>query len=253
MSGRSGAWIIRAGLAVSLLPALCAACDLNPPEPSSGPQVQVSPHLLGISPSPSEAPPGIWVVSPLGLNVHQQPGTTAPVVGTASQGAALVVTHTRKVGDQTWLQVAAPDQSIAGWVLDEADLVIHREVNLHIDSDQSWSMLFPVAWTVAEPSAPAGTTTFSGDGNTLTVDVEAAAPHFTAPGTDLQDQQIEVYGVTTVLSTYRLQDGSYQLVSRIKWSRTQPVRYFTIAYHEPAATQPDASLCLQLIASIKIT
>lgn len=255
MSCRSGARIIKAAIGLAILLAVGTGCDLNPPEPSGGggPQVLASPVVLGASPSPTARPPGVWVVAVLGLNVHQEPALTAAVIGTAAQGSELDLKQTRTVGNQTWLDIAAADGSISGWVLDQPDLVIHQPVNLHIDSDQSWSMLFPSAWAVQQPGAPTGTTTLSGGGISMTVDVEAAAPKFTPPGSDQQDQQVEVYGKTTVLSTYRLQDGSYELVARAKWDATPPVRFFTITYHEPAAAQPDSSLCQQLIASIKIT
>ena len=214
--------------------------------------MMASPVILGASPSPA-AGPSVWVLTPLGLNVHSQPGATAPVAGAAPQGTGLLVAHTRKVGADTWLQVTSQDSSVSGWVLDRPDLLIHQEVEFHIDSDQSWSMLLPPAWNVQQAGSPTGVTTLTGGGLTMTFDVEADAPAFKPPGSDLQDQQIEVYGKTTVLSTYRLPDGSYEFVARAKWDTTQPVRYFTISYHEPAGAPADASLCLQLIDSIKIT
>ena len=239
---RSATWILL--VAVGL-----AACDLNPPEPQSQPP----PHLI-TSPGPSVSPSptllAVWILWPLGVNVHQSPATTAPVAGTADQTTELNVAASRTVGAQTWLQVEAADQSgLKGWVLDDPGLVIHQAVSLQIDSEQSWSMVFPSGWTVNPASDPTGTTTLTGGGITMTVDVETPTPKFTAPGAFLHDQQIEVYGKTTVLSTYRLADGSYQLVTRLKWDAT---RYFTVTYKEPAAPQPDSSLCLQLITGIKV-
>lgn len=202
-----------------------------------------------ISPSPTVV--AVWVLWPLGVNVHTSPATTATVAATSLQGDQLDVQSKKTVAGKTWLQVSAHDQSgIAGWVLDDPGLVIHQSVSFHIDSDQSWSMVFPSAWNVQEPDALTGSTTLSGDNITMTVDVETPTPKFTAPGPDINDQEIEVYGKTTVLSIYRLPDGSYDLITRLKWDAQ---RYFTITYHEPAATNPDTSLALQLITGIKIT
>lgn len=231
---------------------MVSACDLNPPEPQYS---QPPPRVIGspgaLLPTPTSQPPAVWALWPLGVNVHAQPSTTAPVVTTALQGDELDVTGRRTVDGKTWLNVSEHSQNgVAGWVLDDPGLVIHQSVAFHVDTDQSWSMVFPSAWNVDEPNAPTGTTTLSGDGITLTIDVETPTPKFTAPGSDVNDQQIEVYGKTTILSTYRLPDGSYDLVARVKWDAQ---RYFTITYHEPAATNPDASLCLQLITGIKIT
>ncbi len=240
---RSATWILLAA-------ALLTACDLNPAEPLPS---QPPPHLVtsgspGASPSPALL--AIWILWPLGVNVHQSPSTTAPVAGTADQSTQLNVNGSRAVGAQTWLKVSASDQSgLQGWVLDDPGLVIHRSVSLQIDSEQSWSMVFPSGWNVTPAGDPTGVTTLSGDGVTMTVDVETPTPKFTAPGAFLRDQQIEVYGKTTVLSTYRLADASYEFVARVKWDAQ---RYFTITYKEPAAEQPDPSLCLQLITGIKI-
>jgi hypothetical protein len=240
--------IIRAGLLAATL--LAAACDLNPAEPvPSQPPPQVI--ITGGAPaSPTPAVLAIWILWPLGVNVHQSPGTTAPVAGTAEQSAELNVEGSRRLGAQRWLQVSASDQSgLKGWVLDDPGLVIHQAVSLEINSEQAWSMVFPSAWTVTPASNPTGATTLSGDGATMTVDVEAPTPKTSPPGALLQDQQIEVYGKTTVLATYRLADGGYEFVTGVKWDAQ---RYFTISYREPAAAQPDPALCLQLITGIKI-
>lgn len=243
---RSAHWILLA--AVLLL----AGCDLNPPEPLPG---QPPPHLItrpgptGASPSPSLL--AVWVLWPLGIRVHQAPGTNAPVAGSAEQTTELDVDSSRVVAGKTWLQVSASDQSgLKGWVLDDPGLVIHQAVTISIDSEQSWSMVYPSSWTVDPASDVTGLTTLTGSDITMTVDVETPTPKPTPPGSFLSSTQIEVYGRTTVLSTYRLADGSYEFVTGVKWDAQ---RYFTITYKEPAAAQPDSSLCLQLITGIKIT
>ena len=239
---RSAPWIL-------LVVVGLAACDLNPPEP----QAQPPPHLItspGSTVSPTPALSAVWILWPLGVNVHGSPATTAPVAATADQTQQLDVDKVQTVGGKPWLQVHSPDdQALKGWVLDDPGLVIHQAVSLQINSDQSWSMVAPPAWTVTLASGPTGASTISGAGITMTVDVEAPTPKFTAPGTFLHDQQIEVYGKTTLLSTYRLADGSYELDARVKWDAQ---RFFTISYKEPSAAQPDASLCLQLITGIKV-
>lgn len=238
---RSAPWIL---LAVALL----AGCDLNPPEPQSQPP----PHLItspgpAISPSPTVT--AIWILWPLGVNVHQSPATTAAVAGTAEQSQELDVDSSRTVDGRTWLQVHSSDQALKGWVLDDPGLVIHRSVDLQIDTDQSWSMVFPTGWNVTPSSGPTGATTITGEGQTMSVDVETPTPKFTPPGAFLKDQQIEIYGKTTVLGTYRLADGSYEFVARVKWDAQ---RFITVSFKQPAAANPDPSLCLQLITGIKV-
>src|SRR5207302_8806782 len=112
------------------------------------------------------------------------------------------------------------------------------------------SMVFPSAWTATPASDPTGATTITGDQQTMTVDVELPTPKFTPSGTFLKGQQIEVYGKTTVLSTYRTNAGRYQFIARLKWDAQ---RYFTITYDAPPSANPDPSLCLQLITGMKIT
>ena len=245
--------IIKAALRASgalwcllVLPPL-AACDLNPPEPADQSRVVV--QSPAPSPSPSPTPVYVWTLWPLGVNVHQSPAATSPLVGGLQQATQLIVQATQTVAGKTWLKVSETDPAgLKGWVLDDPDLVIHRAVNLHIDSDQSWSMLFPAEWNVQAPGAPTGQTTLTGGGITMVVDVERAPPRFTPPGADLQDQEVELYGKTTVLSTYRTAAG-YELLMRVRWDA---LRFFTITYTEPAAPQPDTSLFLQLMTSIKI-
>jgi hypothetical protein len=238
---RSATWILL--VAVGL-----AACDLNPPEPQSQPP----PHFIA-SPEPSVTPSptllAVWVLWPLGVNVHQAPATTAAVAGAADQSQELDVDSSRAVDGKTWLQVHSSDGALKGWVLDDPGLLIHRHIDLQIDTDQSWSMAFPTGWNVDPSSGPTGATTLTGDGQTMTIDVEVPTPKFTAPGAFVKDQEVELYGKTTVLSTYRLADGSYEFVLRRAWDAQ---RYFTLTYKEPAAANPDPSLCLQLITGIKV-
>lgn len=240
---RSAPWIL---LAVAVL----AGCDLNPPEPQSQPP----PHLV-ISPgptiSPSPAVTSIWILWPLGVNVHQSPATTAPVAGAAEQTTQLDVDGTRVVAGKTWLQVHATDDSgLKGWVLDDPGLVIHRSIDLQISSEQSWSMAFPTGWNVSPAGDVTGPTTLTGDGITMTVDVESPDYTFKAPAnwSFLKSQEIEVYGKTTVLATYRTPTG-YDFVTNALFSSN---RHFTIRFDEPAGAAPDPSLCLQLITGIKV-
>jgi hypothetical protein len=202
-------------------------------------------------PTPSPALLQVWALWPLGVNIHSTPDESAATVTTAvPQGTQLEVDRSQTLAGKTWLKVHTQDQPpIEGWVLDDPDLLIHRSVSLHIDSDQSWSMLYPATWNVTAPGAAAGVTTLTGDGITMTVAVQAATPKFTPPGPDQQDSEVELYGKTTVMSVYRASAGGYAIVVRVRWDSG---RYFTLTYDEPAAAAPDTALFLQLLAGIKV-
>jgi len=241
---RSALWILLAAAALT-------ACDLNPPEPLPS---QAPPHMI-TSPGPTATPSptlqAVWILWPLGVNVHQSPATDAPVAAAAEQTQELDVDGSRVVDGKTWLQVhSASDETLKGWVLDDPGLVIHRSIDLQINSDQSWSMAFPTGWNVMPASGPSGPTTATGDGQTLTVDVESPNFTFKAPAgwTFVKDQEIELYGKTTPLATYKTPTG-YEFVTNALFSGN---RHFTVHFDVPAAAGPDPSLALQLITGIKV-
>ena len=87
-----------------------AGCSFG--QQSSPPAVSTS------SPSPSASPSGpfslaLWVLSPIGLKLRDQPSTSGKELATIPQGAKLTATA-QKTGDPPWYQVTYNASS--GWV-----------------------------------------------------------------------------------------------------------------------------------------
>src|SRR5262245_4900824 len=126
------------------LAAALAACVVNPP-PSGGtasaPRIQVTEQSRsGLSSS------SVWVISAVGFDVRAAPPPQADIVTTVTQSARLDISEKRTVGSDTWLHVKTESGQFQGWVLDRADLVIHRAMSLHVEGTSGYSILFPNEW-----------------------------------------------------------------------------------------------------------
>ena len=226
---RSGPWILLVALGV------LAACDLNPPEPraSQGPPVLITHTPAQTTPSPSVTK--VWALWPLGVKVHVSPSLTAAPAGVAQQSDELDVQGQKTVDGRTWFQVTSQDANVSGWVLDDPDLLVHVAVDIHIDSQMSWSTLFPSGWNEQDYS---GETKFAGPGETYDVGVSRGTPaSLTGKVEDFQ-----LYGRPARLWT--LTGGPYRYVVRARWDAA---RYFSIGF-----AGGDEALFKQLVTSIKI-
>ena len=226
--GRSGVSILLVALG------LLAACDLNPPEPRAS---QGPPELITHTPQPSPSPTvtKVWALWPLGVKIHVSPSLTAAQAGVAQQSDELDVQDHKTVDGKTWFKVTSQDANVNGWVLDDPDLLIHQAVDIHIDSQLTWSTLFPSGWNEQDYS---GETKFTGDGGTYDIAVSRATPSSLTGNAE----DFELYGKPARLWT--LSGGPYRYVVRARWDAA---RYFSIGF---AGT--DESLFKQLVTSIKI-
>src|SRR5215472_8230846 len=123
---------------------LGAACVINP---SSNPGA-ASAGRIAVTPLPQNviSNSSVWVVSPVGLNIHSSADVNAARIITVAQGVRLDVSEKRQVASDTWLHVKSEGGNAQGWVLDRPDLVIHRQVSQHVEQS-GWSILFPSEWS----------------------------------------------------------------------------------------------------------
>ena len=239
-------------MAAALL--LAAACGGSTPTKSSPrPSASGSPAARG-SPSPT-FPRAVWVLTPLGLNIRADSSTSSAKVATVAQGAMLTVKDSRAVASETWLSVHSADASVDGWVLDRADLVIHLEVSLHIDTALGYSLLFPKSWDLKQgnPTIITGPPT-DPDGGQLIVQQAKEVGQLqsvpTMPGRELrQEGPLEVYGVTAFATVYRLDAGSFEFATVVKSPGNGP-RAYLFLYKQSARSEPDTNLYKQLLASV---
>lgn len=239
-----------AGLLLSL-----AACGggsgSRPPASSSR---QPSPALSAAATASSSAPKAVWVLTPLGLNVHSDASTSAPVVTVAAESAELDVSETRTAGDQTWLHVKTSGGS-EGWILNDPTLVTATPVYAHIDTTLGYRILFPQTWTVTagNPTAIASPPA-DPEGATLTIQ-EAPDPSKlsqtpTSAGKELRTESpIEVYGKTTFMTVYQLDKGGFEFAVKVQWAAD---RSYLFDYRQTARAQPDTALFKQLLISVAI-
>lgn len=251
--------IIRAviGALTVLAVATAAACSdssLSPSGPGAAASSARHPTLL---PTPNQSN-AVWVLAPLGLNVHSQPDLGAAKVTTIAPGTELFVVGSRKQGSQTWLHVKTQSGATDGWVVDQPDLVIHREVQLQNDSQDGYSILYPAGWTL-QSGNPATITAPAGDpaGGKLVIQVAndvSQLPSVPLGGgkespTNESTQPIEVYGVTAFISVYQATDGSWEFVVEKKIGS----RVYLFDFQQPNRTQPDQTLYQQMLASVAVT
>jgi hypothetical protein len=244
--------IIRSTVGALALAAALAACVINPPSSgstASAPRIQVTEQVRsGLSTS------SVWVLSPVGLNVHAAPDPQAGVVTTVTQSARLDISEKRTVGSDTWLHVKTQSGQFEGWVLDRPDLVIHRAMSLHVEESSGYSILFPAEWsptsgnpaTFTGPSDPA-------TGGSLLVQTAGDPAQLTATPTSgghelRQESPIEVYGRTTYLTIYKLDAGGYEYAVKVQFPKTKVA--YLLDFKQPGGSDPSTSLFKQLLASV---
>ena len=250
--------IIRA--AIGALTALTVAAGAGCADTSlSGPNSPASPARLHptLIPTPNQSN-AVWVVAPLGLNVHNQPDLNSDKVATISPGNELLVTGSRKQGSQSWLHVKTQSGSTQGWIVDQPDLVSHREVKQQSDAQDGYSILYPAGWTLQDGN-PATFTAPPGDPHAGKLVVQVADDVSKLPPVPLNGgkessqnestQPIEVYGVTAFISVYQGTDGSWEFLVEKKIGS----KVYLFDFQQPGRAQPDQTQFQQLLASVIVT
>jgi predicted Zn-dependent protease len=203
------------------------------------------------------APTSVWVLTPVGLNMHQQPSTSATVLLTLGQAAQLTVLGSQREGGQTWLHVRTGNGNDEGWVVDSDQYLIDESVETLSDATDNYSMLYPSGWQVksgnpATLTAPAGST----DAKTMVVAVAATQSALPAvpmsPGTeqhqDEPTQPVLIAGVTAFVVVYHDDDGDWEIAV----AGTVQGKAYLFDLTQPDQTQPDLSLFDELVSSVSV-
>jgi len=142
------------------------------------------------------------ILSPVGLNVRAQASKSAPVLGTAAQGATLTVLGHVDAGDG-WYQVKGA--TVTGFMSDKATLSAPGQFTAYSSTPLQFAALYPQKWTVAE--APPNSVVFHPPaGSDSIVVTTAATTSLLGRGRSgyrqAHDEQIVVCGVTGDLLTF---------------------------------------------------
>jgi Bacterial SH3 domain len=248
--------IIRAAaVALAGLAAACNPLASSPPYQSSLPASAVR-HP---TPLPSAyTSSAVWVLSPVGINVRSKPDQASDKVATLAQGSKLLVKGSQKTGSQTWVHVRSESGQTDGWVLDDPDLVIHREVKQYSDVQATFATLYPTGWTV-EPGNPTTFTAPNGDPEAGIFKIQSSDDPAHLPTLPLSpgketpsaepSQPIEVSGVTAFITVYHSDDGGWEYVVEKKIG----THVFLFDLQQAKRPQPDATLFRQLLDSITVS
>lgn len=112
------------------------------------------------------------VLSPIGLNIRSAPAKTAPVVGTAAQGAVLtVISHTDQGGG--WYQVKGT--TVTGYISDNPALSADGKFTPYDSATHNFTALYPESWAATE--APPASVIFhpQSGGDSIVVTTAATA------------------------------------------------------------------------------
>lgn len=244
--------IIRLALCGALGLLLLAACIINP---SSNPGTASSGRIVVTEPPPKTvvSTTAVWVVTPVGLNIHASADVNSSRVATVAQGVRLDPSEKTTVGSDTWLHVKAEGGNAEGWVLDQPDLVIHRSVSQHVE-EAGWSILFPSEWSPVSGN-PATFTGSSGPaGGSMLIQTSEDPTKLMAtpisPGKEVrQESPIEVYGRTTYLTVYKTDAGGFEFDVKVQFPKTKVAYLFN--FKQPTSTgNGDTTLFKQLLDSV---
>lgn len=227
---------------------LVAACG-----PATGSSRMASGERVRATPTP-KAPNSVWVLSPVGLNVHTAPSEGAPRVEVAAQDAQLTVSGRDQVGSQVWLRITDQDSNAQGWILDESDLVSSRSLSLHVQAPAGWSILFPSNWSLAAGN-PCTFTAPPHDPDGISMLVQTATDPTQLlqlplhPGRQLrQISPVLVYGTTTYLTIYALNSGGYEFDVEVQFPKTSVAYLFD--FRQGSRPQPDPAFFEDLLSTV---
>jgi hypothetical protein len=209
------------------------------------------------SPSPS-ATNAVWVLSSVGANIRSRPDPNSDRVATLGVGTKLLILGSEHVRATTWLHVRSESGQTEGWVLNDPDLVIHREVKQRNDPQAVYSILYPADWSVDEGN-PTTFTAPQGDPQAGIFRIQAAddisqlpslplSPGKEAP-TSEPTKPVEVYGVTSFIAVYHSSDGGWEFAVEKKISN----HVFLFDFQQPKRPSPDLTLFQQMLDSVTVT
>jgi hypothetical protein len=223
-------------LAALLLPGCALSGGGQAPSASPAPT-----HSAAVS-SPSPAgPQAVWVLSPIGLNLRETPEKTGKVLASIPQGTQLTASAFNP-GDPGWYRVDY--QGTTGWIAAKQLVSTHAQLP-YGSLGAGYYFLYPATWVVtdraadvqvdspaaagtsAPSAAPSGAPPAAPVGARLYIheaaDLAALNNVPTTPGSIQAQDQIEVYGITTIERRYTLAGGGYEADVKLQLDKTHSV------------------------------
>jgi hypothetical protein len=146
---RVGRLLAEAALMAGIVAGCASSGHTSSPTTSSPALSTTAPVTSSTAPAPQTSG-SRTVLSPVGLNVHGAPSTSAPVLGTAAQGVVLtVLSYTSSDGG--WFKVMGA--TVTGWI--SAQPTLSAPGLFHSYSSSQFTALYPATWT--ESALPGST------------------------------------------------------------------------------------------------
>jgi hypothetical protein len=227
------------------------------------------------SPSPSATGPfslALWVLSPIGLKLRDQPSTSGKELATIPQGSKLTATD-QKAGDPTWYQVTY--DTTKGWIASKVpqstptiDLVSVHPLLSFSSTGNGYYFLYPASWMVndrgadvevdgpapgaTDSPAPAATAASPLPGAPAVpkliihqaADISQLPATPTTAGSNLDSSQVEVGGFTVIQRTYQVNAGGNEADIKVKWAAGKAL---LITFRAP--TQKDLDTFHEIVES----
>ena len=192
MSGRRSLGWLAAGVLLSA----CGTATQTTQTPKGTPKSSASPTAQVVGSQRT-------VLSQLGLNIHSDMSSTAPVVATAARGVTLSVLDYRPDGGG-WYKVQG--QNTTGWIVADPALTASGVFTSYASTERGFSALIPNTWTFAEEAAAVVLRPQQGDQNIVVRSgANSAALGPQSPNGYIAQSATEqvVCGYTGLLSSYR--------------------------------------------------
>jgi hypothetical protein len=218
----------------------------------------------------------LWVLSPIGIKLRDQPSTSGTQVATVPQGTKLTATG-KQGSDPAWYKVTY--NGTGGWIAatlpgsnPKLDLVsIHPQLSFS-SSGNEYYFLYPATWSVADRGAdvevdspglgaspePSSTATSpavaspapqSGAGPTrlllhAAAGIDKLGTIPTSPGSNLDALAVEVGGITAIDHTYQLSGGGFEADVKVGYATGKAL---LITFR--ATAQPDLATFREILES----
>ena len=194
----------------------------------------------------------LTVLSPIGLNVRKAPSSSAPVLGTAAQGAVFTVVGTTSSAGG-WFNVKGA--TVTGWITSEPTL--SAPGTFHHYSSSDFAALYPATWTEAPLAAPPPTPpTSSATAAATSTTVAAATPTGVQfrPSSGVGDITVLAAGSVSQLPHGRAGYGVKSVSPVVACGITAGLVVFQRAGAPPAATSTATSVpeSLAYLAEVRL-
>lgn len=246
--------ILGAAPAVAIVLSAALSCGGGGSQPSGQatprPRVSAAPSA---TPTPG-TPAAVWVLSTVGLKLHDGPGGTAQTLAVIGWGQRLDVVESQNVAADTWYHVKTAGGS-EGWVISAVQgepTVAARAMSVNIDDQGLYRNLFPADWSLQKGNPTVFTAPASDpEKQSFLIQTAADAAHLPPSpinaGKALRDVAgVEVYGQTSHYTIYQLDQGGFEFDLRLQHGAAAYLFEFT----EAARSRPDTGLYETLLGAV---